>query len=187
MDKIINELLIQVVGVVAFLLTFGALIGLIWLERAFSKNREAGDSIATAIYDLGARVVVIPMLFLVGIITLGLITLPLGEDLGNEVLNGSETARSFKAWVESKTGKELKVGTFETEAPVDPAAPSPTEVPVTPEVQSTPLSYTIVGGDWLSKIADRHGVTVDEILAINPQITDSDHLSVGQVIQLPVK
>lgn len=40
-------------------------------------------------------------------------------------------------------------------------------------------------GDTLSKIANKYGVTVDQIMAINPEIRDRDKIKVDQVINLP--
>ncbi|MGY1732942.1 LysM peptidoglycan-binding domain-containing protein [Geodermatophilus sp. SYSU D01045] len=47
------------------------------------------------------------------------------------------------------------------------------------------FDYTVVAGDTLNKIAKKFGVTVAEILAVNPQITDPDVIRVGQVIRIP--
>lgn len=45
--------------------------------------------------------------------------------------------------------------------------------------------YTIQKGDTLSSIARRFGVTVQEILAVNPQITNPNIIFVGRVINIP--
>ena len=47
--------------------------------------------------------------------------------------------------------------------------------------------YTVVAGDTISKIARVNDVSVDELLAANPQITNPNAISVGQVINLPVQ
>jgi hypothetical protein len=47
-------------------------------------------------------------------------------------------------------------------------------------------TYVIVAGDTLSTIAERFGVTVDQILAANPSIADPNRIAVGQVINIPV-
>jgi len=47
------------------------------------------------------------------------------------------------------------------------------------------MTYTVQPGDNLSKIAKLHGVTVDEILAVNPQITNPNLIRVGDVITIP--
>jgi LysM repeat protein len=61
---------------------------------------------------------------------------------------------------------------------------APSEAPsATPE--ATPHLYRIKSGDQLYKIAKRFHVTVADILAANPQITDPDHIVVGQVIVIP--
>jgi len=47
-------------------------------------------------------------------------------------------------------------------------------------------TYTVRAGDTLYGIARRYGVTVNEILAINPQITNPSQIYPGQVINIPV-
>jgi LysM repeat protein len=49
----------------------------------------------------------------------------------------------------------------------------------------TPRLYRIKAGDTLGKIAKRFDITVADILAANPQITDPDKIIPGQVITIP--
>lgn len=60
-----------------------------------------------------------------------------------------------------------------------PTAVSPTVTPC------PPTTYAVVPGDTLSNIAAANRVTVQMLLAINPQITNPDVIEVGQVIQIP--
>lgn len=46
-------------------------------------------------------------------------------------------------------------------------------------------TYTVQKGDTLRKIAAWTSTTVDDILKVNPQITNADKIYVGQVINLP--
>jgi hypothetical protein len=46
-------------------------------------------------------------------------------------------------------------------------------------------TYVVVAGDTLSKIAEKLGVTVDQILLANPSIVDPNRIAVGQVINIP--
>ncbi len=46
-------------------------------------------------------------------------------------------------------------------------------------------NYTIKSGDTLWDIANRNGLTADELIAANPQITHPGAVSIGQVIRLP--
>lgn len=48
------------------------------------------------------------------------------------------------------------------------------------------LEYVVQPGDTLYSIAQRFGVTVQAILAVNPSITDPNLIFVGQVIIIPV-
>ncbi|MFA4886246.1 MAG: SPOCS domain-containing protein [Desulfotomaculaceae bacterium] len=60
-------------------------------------------------------------------------------------------------------------------------AVSPTTTPTT----CPPTDYTVQAGDTLGSIATAKGVTVQMILDINPDITNPDVISVGQVIKIP--
>ena len=44
--------------------------------------------------------------------------------------------------------------------------------------------YTVKAGDTLTRIAYRHGVTVDQIAKVN-RITNPDKIKVGQVLEIP--
>jgi LysM repeat protein len=60
------------------------------------------------------------------------------------------------------------------------AVPSPTPVP-TPEQ----VVHVVKSGESLSKIAATYGVTVDDILAANPSITNPNKIAVGDKIVIP--
>ena len=60
-------------------------------------------------------------------------------------------------------------------------AGSPTPVPTLPPGTTT---YTVVTGDTLSIIARRFNLTLDQILALNPNITSPSVIAVGQVINV---
>ena len=47
------------------------------------------------------------------------------------------------------------------------------------------MTYTVKPGDTLSKIAQRNGVSLAQLLQANPQITNPNEIKVGQVITLP--
>jgi hypothetical protein len=71
------------------------------------------------------------------------------------------------------------------------ATPSPSVV-VTPEPSPTatpaptPFVYVVVQNDTMSKIAKKFGLTIDQILAVNPQIKNPDRIKVGDEITIPV-
>jgi LysM repeat protein len=61
--------------------------------------------------------------------------------------------------------------------------PTPTAVPVVVEPEE--LTYTVEAGDLLGTIAQRFGLTLDELLAANPQITDPNTIQVGDIVTIP--
>lgn len=46
--------------------------------------------------------------------------------------------------------------------------------------------YVVVKGDTFGAIAKANGVTIDDLKALNPQITDINNISIGQEIKVPV-
>ena len=65
------------------------------------------------------------------------------------------------------------------------AAPSVSEAPT--EVPGpTPFIYTVKQGDLLGNIAKHYGVTVQQILDANPQITNPDKIAIGDQIVIPI-
>jgi hypothetical protein len=57
-------------------------------------------------------------------------------------------------------------------APTTPAAP-------------TPQTYVVKAGDTLSGIADEFGLTVDQMMAANPQLEDPDSIRIDDVLTIP--
>jgi len=54
----------------------------------------------------------------------------------------------------------------------------------TPLPTSTPFAYTIQRGDTISSVALKFGVSMDDLLAANPEVSPNA-MSVGQVINIP--
>lgn len=74
-------------------------------------------------------------------------------------------------------------------SPSTAASVAPTRAPSEAASQgpgSSPRSYRIKAGDSLARIANRFGVTVQDILDANPNIPNADNIFVGQVIVIPV-
>ena len=65
--------------------------------------------------------------------------------------------------------------------PAATAAASPTAVPA-----PTPQVYVIKTGDTLLKVAKKFGLTLDELLAANPEIKDPNKIGLGQEIIIPL-
>lgn len=69
-----------------------------------------------------------------------------------------------------------------------PATPVPTPTPnvtPTPAPDPTSQSYRVRSGDTLLSIAQRFGLTIGQLMAANPSITDPNRIRVGQVIVIP--
>lgn len=54
---------------------------------------------------------------------------------------------------------------------------------VTPPPTTT--IYTVVAGDTFSGIATKHGITVDELKALNPQVKDISVINIGDQLTVP--
>jgi LysM repeat protein len=68
--------------------------------------------------------------------------------------------------------------------PTPAPAPTPSRRP-TPTPAPTSRTYRVKPGDTLSGIAVRFGLSIGQLLAANPQITDPDRITAGQVIVIP--
>jgi len=84
-------------------------------------------------------------------------------------------------------GQEMSTVATPTPAAVPPGQQmstmaTPTSAAVPPGQQG---GYRIQGGDTLSGIAARTGLTVQQIMAANPQITDPNKIYEGQMLNLP--
>lgn len=56
--------------------------------------------------------------------------------------------------------------------------------PETPLPSPTPFTYTVQQGETISSIALRFGVSIDELIAINPEVNPSA-MSIGTVLKIP--
>ncbi len=70
-------------------------------------------------------------------------------------------------------------------------APTPSAVPsiapsATPAPAPTATIYVVKSGDTMSKIAKLYGVTIEQIMKVNPQIKDPNRIAVGDQIVIPV-
>lgn len=66
-----------------------------------------------------------------------------------------------------------------------PPPPTPTPTPAaTPTPTPAPQTYTVQAGDTLLGIAERFGITVEDLQAKN-ELADPNNISVGQKLQLP--
>jgi LysM domain-containing protein len=64
------------------------------------------------------------------------------------------------------------------------SSPSVSTAP-TPSPAPTQQVYVVAAGDTLSRIASRFGLTVEQVLAANPEITNPNRIAVGDEIVIP--
>ena len=86
----------------------------------------------------------------------------------------------------SGSSSDSSSGTGTTTPTTTPTtSPTPTSIRASFERTPTPgESYAIQAGDTLSAIATRFGLTVEGLLALNPELTDASRIVVGQEILL---
>jgi hypothetical protein len=72
-----------------------------------------------------------------------------------------------------------------TEAPSELAEPTASPDP-TPVPEPTPQVYVVKKGDTFSKIANRFDVTLEQLIAANPQIKDPNKIAIGDEVIIPV-
>lgn len=76
------------------------------------------------------------------------------------------------------------------EATVDPNAPT-TDSSTSPSTgdgaapTTTPSTYIIQSGDTIGRVAERFGLSLQALIAANPQITNPDRVQIGDVINIP--
>ncbi len=63
-------------------------------------------------------------------------------------------------------------------------SPTPDPPRLLPTRAGSPQDYVVQAGDSLGKIAERYNVSLDELIKAN-QMTNPDHLEVGQVLTIP--
>lgn len=78
---------------------------------------------------------------------------------------------------------------------VDPNAPTvdPALTPVVVETATTeapttpgePTTYAVQAGDTMGRIAEQFGLSLQDLIAANPQITSPDSIQIGDVINIP--
>ncbi len=82
----------------------------------------------------------------------------------------------------------VAAGCLTVAPPPATADPSPTPV-ITPtsttRPEATNRSYRVRSGDTLLTIARRFGLTIGQLMAANPSISDPDRIRVGQVLVIP--
>ncbi len=78
-------------------------------------------------------------------------------------------------------------GTGASPSPGGPRASAIPTAAVTAVPSPTQQTYTIKSGDNLLKVAKKFGITLEQLLAANPQITNPDKIGLGEVIVIPDK
>jgi LysM repeat protein len=93
----------------------------------------------------------------------------------------TEVPTKAAAATQAATAAATQAATATEAAPVDTPVPAATATPA-----SVGQSYTVVEGDIPVAIAQKFGITVEELLAANPGL-DPTGLKIGQVLIIPPK
>jgi LysM repeat protein len=103
------------------------------------------------------------------------------------LLNGpgaTTTTRPTLALASRTPGASL-VGVIATPTVAPATATITPETTAEPTPGATPRSYRVKAGDTLAKIAKKFKITVAALTEANPELSDADHIEVGQVLIIP--
>jgi uncharacterized protein (TIGR02594 family) len=101
---------------------------------------------------------------------------------GGQRLEGLVRRRAEEA---ALFGNKPPSGTAPAPAPAPGPAPAPAPAPGPAPAPAPSSAYTVKRGDTLSDIAQRHGVSLQALLAANPQISNPNLIFAGQKINIP--
>ncbi|MBB6216102.1 LysM repeat protein [Anaerosolibacter carboniphilus] len=91
-----------------------------------------------------------------------------------------DTIAAASTWVEETPVKPAAPATTTKAAPK--ATPAATETKTTSAAVGEGQVYVVVSGDMLWKIAQKHNLTLEQLLALNPQLKNPNKIAVGQKI-----
>ena len=145
--------------------------------RRSSGKRDDGESAFTRLLTMAAVVIILALGIATVLIVPGLLA-------GNPGTTARPTLVAGASRQPTPVGSTGGVGATLSPADETIAPATPTPVPeATPT--PTPRTYKIQPGDRLRQIAREFGVTVEQIMAANPEITDPNDIQVGQRILIP--
>lgn len=104
-----------------------------------------------------------------------------GDTLANVADQFGVSARSLADWNSITDPNLVAVGQT---LRLTPGQVAPPPAPVANPLPSGAKGYTVQDGDTLSSIADKLGVTNDQLIAANA-LSDPDHLVTGQILTIP--
>lgn len=106
-----------------------------------------------------------------------------GFDAGKSANQLKKTVKSTSSDT-SPVSNVVAYSPSSTPPPSHTPSPSPTSTVTPVPPTATPVVYSVQSGDTLGSIADRFGVTVGDILAIN-SVANPDSLSIGDELVIP--
>lgn len=121
----------------------------------------------------------VPTPMVASLATVPVTTTPLVMSTGTPLPLGTPTLPTLPTLVPPPT---LSAPTIPVTVTTPVATPTPISTPV--PSPGTATTYKVQWGDWLRKIADKHGVTVEALLAANPGI-NPNVIYPGQTLNIP--
>ena len=147
------------------------------VRRSSGRRDNDGESGFTRLLTMAAVVIILALGIATVLIVPGLLA-------GNPGTTARPTLVAGSSRQPTAVGTNGGVGATGSPANGTVAPATPTPVPeATPT--PTPRSYKIQPGDRLRQIAREFGVTVEQIMAANPEIADPNDIQVGQRILIP--
>ncbi len=146
--------------------------------------RDSSAQLVTSLFVIATATIVgvatvFVFLSMFGTLRPGIVTLSPALATGTPATSPSLTASAAPA----PTTVAATATAGPTESPSPTLSPSPEPTAASP--QPTPIVHVVAPGEYLSLIAERHGVTLEELIELN-EIEDAEVIFVGQRLLIPV-
>lgn len=135
---------------------------------------------------LAAIAMLVVLAFGVGVVTVGLSSRPAGGPAMGSEGTGSTGAPSPTPALAPSSGCSIMPADATSQGcGAEPSAAASAASSRGPAPAATFLTYIVMSGDYLSKIAAKFNLRLWELEQANPQITDFNHIVVGEILNIP--